>query len=370
MNGDSVDPGHRRRLRVRRPQLRRARSAARDGEGRRRRGHRARLGRRTPGQRPVPRAGLDPGRPPRQDLASTTRSAARRPSSTRSTTARSRSSPAPLGDTTTAATFTSARRELAQPASTPRPVTSPARRADGSFPPGPAFQRSPLPGIGQDGWEEGNSIQYTWSVPAGPARPVRRDGRQREGRRQARHVLHAPQHQPEAAVRLGRQRARARHPVGVRLRGRTVADAGRRAPHRDRSCTRRRPNGEPGNDDLGAMSSWYVWAAIGLYPETPGAADLVLASPAVLAREHRALGSAGPIEIDAPGASAVNRYVQSSHVDGMHAPAACGSASYVCPWLPASVLTTGARLAVTLAATPDRSWGAAPSAAPPSITRS
>ena len=33
------------------------------------------------------------------------------------------------------------------------------------FPPGPAFQRSPLPGIGQDGWEEGNSIQYTWSVP-------------------------------------------------------------------------------------------------------------------------------------------------------------------------------------------------------------
>ena len=39
------------------------------------------------------------------------------------------------------------------------------------------------------------------------------------------------------------------------------------------------PANEPGNDDLGALSSWYVWAAIGLYPVTPGSADLALASP-------------------------------------------------------------------------------------------
>ncbi len=39
------------------------------------------------------------------------------------------------------------------------------------------------------------------------------------------------------------------------------------------------PAGEPGEDDLGAISSWYVWAALGLYPETPGVADLVLTSP-------------------------------------------------------------------------------------------
>jgi hypothetical protein len=30
------------------------------------------------------------------------------------------------------------------------------------------------------------------------------------------------------------------------------------------------PEGEPGNDDLGAMSAWYVWAALGLYPSVPG----------------------------------------------------------------------------------------------------
>ena len=26
------------------------------------------------------------------------------------------------------------------------------------------------------------------------------------------------------------------------------------------------PGGEPGNDDLGTMSSWYVWPALGAYP--------------------------------------------------------------------------------------------------------
>ncbi len=39
------------------------------------------------------------------------------------------------------------------------------------------------------------------------------------------------------------------------------------------------PVNEPGEDDLGALSSWYVWSAIGLYPETPGVANLALAGP-------------------------------------------------------------------------------------------
>ena len=30
------------------------------------------------------------------------------------------------------------------------------------------------------------------------------------------------------------------------------------------------PDGEPGNDDLGATSAWYVFAALGAYPAIPG----------------------------------------------------------------------------------------------------
>jgi putative alpha-1,2-mannosidase len=39
------------------------------------------------------------------------------------------------------------------------------------------------------------------------------------------------------------------------------------------------PAGLPGNDDLGTMSAWYVFAAIGLFPQVPGRAELLLGSP-------------------------------------------------------------------------------------------
>ena len=40
-----------------------------------------------------------------------------------------------------------------------------ARGTDGSFPPGAAFEASQLEPGGQTGFEEGNAVQYTWSVP-------------------------------------------------------------------------------------------------------------------------------------------------------------------------------------------------------------
>ena len=39
------------------------------------------------------------------------------------------------------------------------------------------------------------------------------------------------------------------------------------------------PSGLPGNDDLGTMSAWYVWAALGLFPHKPGLGDMILSSP-------------------------------------------------------------------------------------------
>ena len=128
------------------------------------------------------------------------------------------------------------------------------------------------------------------------------------------------------------------------------------------------PNGEPGNDDLGAMASWYVWAAIGLYPETPGRADLVLASP-LFHDVTVQLSSGKTITISAPDASATRPYVQQLQVSGVTPPPACTKrGNYDCPWLPASVVTTGAHLHFTLAATPNKEWATEPSSAPPSMT--
>jgi putative alpha-1,2-mannosidase len=39
------------------------------------------------------------------------------------------------------------------------------------------------------------------------------------------------------------------------------------------------PEGLPGNDDGGTLSAWYVFAALGLYPDCPGSGRFALARP-------------------------------------------------------------------------------------------
>ena len=232
-----------------------------------------------------------------------------------------------------------------------------ARDATAAFPSGPRSNRRAKPNIGQDGWEEGNSVQYTWSVP----QDLRGLFDEMGGNAAAIAKLDTFFTRLNTSRKEPNDWAGNEPALGIPWE---YDYAG--APWRTQDVVRRiattlyapTPNGEPGNDDLGAMSSWYVWAAIGLYPETPGRADLVLSSP-MFPHVTVTLASGRRVEIDAPGASRANRYVQSLHVDGLRAPAACGARDYRCPWLPASVISSGAHLTFVLGATPSRSWGAA-----------
>jgi len=116
------------------------------------------------------------------------------------------------------------------------------------------------------------------------------------------------------------------------------------------------PSGIPGNDDLGEMSSWYVWAAMGLYPIYPGRAELVLGSPSFSQIVvHRPGGAA---TIRAPNAAADTPYIIGLKVDDQ-------PTSH--PWLPASFAEKGGTLDFDLAKTPDKSWGSALEDAPPSF---
>ena len=116
------------------------------------------------------------------------------------------------------------------------------------------------------------------------------------------------------------------------------------------------PDGIPGNDDLGEMSSWYVFAALGLYPEIPGRAELLLATPLFPAAiVHR---KQGDVRIFAPRRSASSIYVESLRVDGQPSER---------PWLPADFVLHGGELRFTLGDRPATAWGSAPAAAPPSF---
>ncbi|GAA2022317.1 hypothetical protein GCM10009839_19620 [Catenulispora yoronensis] len=112
-----------------------------------------------------------------------------------------------------------------------------------------------------------------------------------------------------------------------------------------------------GNDDLGTTSALGAFAMLGMYPETPGTADMALNSPEFpLEIIHLANGK--NITIKAPGADSVkNYYVQNLRVDGD---------DWTKPWLPASVFTHGARIDVRMGSTPDKHWGAEKHDAPPS----
>ncbi len=73
------------------------------------------------------------------------------------------------------------------------------------------------------------------------------------------------------------------------------------------------PGGEPGNDDLGATSSWVVFGYLGFYPEIPAVGGVTTNSP-VFPRVTLLLGN-HPLQIIANGAPA-KLYVNSIALDG------------------------------------------------------
>jgi predicted alpha-1,2-mannosidase len=116
-----------------------------------------------------------------------------------------------------------------------------------------------------------------------------------------------------------------------------------------------KPDGYPGNDDLGEMSSWYLWGALGMYPELPGSDVLVLGSPlfpkAVLHLKQ------GDVIINARGAADDAPYVQSLTINGQ---------PWNTPWIRFSDISKGEILDYSLTRTPNEKWGSAMSAVPPS----
>jgi predicted alpha-1,2-mannosidase len=110
--------------------------------------------------------------------------------------------------------------------------------------------------------------------------------------------------------------------------------------------------GLPGNDDLGATSAWYVWAALGMYPATPGADTLALHGPAfpsiVIQR------AAGNVTITSSGSGG---YVQSLSVNGSGT-----THSYV----RYPDLASGGTLAYTMGTSPS-AWGTGTADVPPSF---
>jgi predicted alpha-1,2-mannosidase len=74
-------------------------------------------------------------------------------------------------------------------------------------------------------------------------------------------------------------------------------------------------DGIPGNDDTGALSAWYVWSALGLYPDVPDGDDYAIGTP-LFDRATVTLPSGGSFVLDAPHATPAHVYVHAATLDG------------------------------------------------------
>jgi predicted alpha-1,2-mannosidase len=119
------------------------------------------------------------------------------------------------------------------------------------------------------------------------------------------------------------------------------------------------PNGVTGNDDLGTMSAWYLFSALGIYPSMPGSGQILLHPPRF--REIRmSLGNGHELVIAAPAARGdAIQYVRGVKFNGRPLDQV---------WLDWDRLRNGGRIDFDLSAKPPTDgWGTAPQALPLSL---
>lgn len=260
-----------------------------------------------------------------------------------------------LGDAATAAEFQN-RSQYWQNLFNPSTRYISPRGPSGFFAAGPGFVESRT-GFGQDGFDEGNAEQYVWWVPQNVAGLVTAlGGRKAVAGRLDRFTkkLNVGPNDPYlwAGNEPGFGVPWLYDYVGQPWKTQLTVD-------RVRGLFGPTPDGEPGNDDLGALSSWYVWAALGMYPSTPGTPILTVNAP-LFDRAVISLPGGKSIRISAQGASGPHhlKYMDGLRVDGQ----ATDRTS-----LPESIIQTGGELKYSLCAYPNQVWGTAESSAPPSF---
>lgn len=115
-----------------------------------------------------------------------------------------------------------------------------------------------------------------------------------------------------------------------------------------------RPDGLSGNDDLGQMSAWFAFTAMGFYPVAPGSNEYVIGRP-FLDRAQMNLPNGKRFTIRADGLSEANRYIGRATLNGK---------PLTRSFLRHEDITAGGELVFTMQATPNKDWGKERSARP------
>lgn len=119
-----------------------------------------------------------------------------------------------------------------------------------------------------------------------------------------------------------------------------------------------RPDGLAGNDDLGQMSAWYLFSALGFYPVAPGSGEYVIGRP-FLPRATLRLPNGRTFTIIADGLDQGHGYIGTATLDGKPLMRA---------FLRHKDILTGGELRFTMQAEPSHVWPGPDAEAPYSMT--
>lgn len=106
--------------------------------------------------------------------------------------------------------------------------------------------------------------------------------------------------------------------------------------------------GVPGDEDGGGLSAFVVFSMMGIYPVTPGIPVYNIGTP-FFERVTMQLDGGRVFTIEAPKASAKNKYIQSAKLNGK---------TLDRPWLKHSELIEGGVLELNMGDRPNKQWGA------------
>ncbi|WP_102797319.1 GH92 family glycosyl hydrolase [Bowmanella denitrificans] len=118
-----------------------------------------------------------------------------------------------------------------------------------------------------------------------------------------------------------------------------------------------KPDGLAGNDDVGQMSAWYLFSAIGFYPVAPGDLIYVIGAPQVPQAAFR-LANGKTFAMTTEGLSKDNLYIQSATLNGKVL-----ERSY----LTHADIMQGGKLHFVMGSVPNSTWGKDASQRPPGV---
>jgi predicted alpha-1,2-mannosidase len=209
-----------------------------------------------------------------------------------------------------------------------------------------------------DGFMEGNSVQYTWTIPHSLNKLISLLGGKEKAEAKLDELtsnLATGYDYQSKYYDAGNEPCFGVMPVYNWLQKPWKAQEKVRTVMLN--CFYNQPAGIPGDDDSGAMSAWYIFTALGMYPEIPGVGGVTILSP-LFPKAVLHLPNGKKVTIIAGNASRDVKYIQNLTVNGKP----CSKL-----WLTVAELQQGVSVKYVMGALPNTHWGAATDDAPPSL---